>query len=179
MTQITLTPFQVQLVMNEHCNQPPIEPPIEPPVEPPIEPPIKPPVPSEDLYDVTWSSIWQTPLVAERSFYQNTLFRNLKAAGTSVRIVVPTLTRHYHLKITDVESTYPSSKVTRYGVLSDRRDFNEPFHSQQAWGVGGSVSMLLGPQDSGRVVYFNHRIKYEADRYAPWMSQLQATFFTV
>ena len=97
MTSIKLTQAQIDKVLEENCEVPPVEPPIEPPIEPPVEPP----VPSPDLYDIEWSAIWGIPLSPVQKFYSNTYVRNLRAAGTSVRIVLPKVEGNRMLRITD------------------------------------------------------------------------------
>ena len=156
---------------------PPVEPPVEPPIEPPVEPPIDPPpVDPTDLYDVSFVDVFNMPLLASNTFYPNRIFRNVKAQGTSVAIRIPRVTKQTRLKITDVESTYPSSTYVRYGVLSDRRDFEAPFIDDHIWGLGGGVWMYVYPRDEGRIVYFNHQLGEESDRYAPYYITFQATF---
>ena len=147
----------------------------EPTPEPRPEPKPKPtPKPSGKLWAITFSNAWRGGLRTNISRYRNKQLLNRRSAGTSMRIVIPTLTRNYRLKITDVEIT--GTPHARYGVLSDRRDFNAPFHSEKHWGQGGNVSISLGPEDSGRTIYFNHRITEPSDRFQPWWSELQARF---
>jgi hypothetical protein len=169
MTPITLQPGESVTVTAASVIEPPVDP------DPPPPPPPPPPLPT-NLYDISFATVFGVPLSVGSTWYPNVLFRNIKAAGTSMRIVLPRVTERTKLKISDVENTFPSSNYIRYGVLSNRRDFNSPLIDDHTWGNSGGAWMYVYPKDAGRVVYFNHRMKFPEDRYEPWFSTLQASF---
>ena len=149
---------------------------LDPDPEPELPVPPGPSPSSRDLMSTSFGAVWGTALSTGKMFRKRNV-ANRNIAGTSMRIVIPVLDKVYTLKITDIEHT-GTPRVMRYGVLSDRRDFKPPFHSEKTWGQGGNVSIELGPSDSGRVIYFNHRIKIEDKRFEPWWSTLSARFLS-
>ena len=173
MTDITLTAEQIQKVLDEHVELEPADTP-EPTPTPKPKPKPKPkpgphtsPAPQGRL---SFTDVWGRRLSTTRSFYSNRNIYN-RHVGTSYRIQLPAMHRNYRLKITDVETA--GSNYSRYGVLSWHRDFAQPFIDARTWGVGGGVSVILTPDDSGRVLYFNHQNNSGLLR---WWSTLQATF---
>ena len=179
MTTIRLTQDQIDLILAENCEvAPPIDPPpIDPPIDPPpIDPPVEPPI-ATDLYSIGFSDVWGQRLSTSKFWYPNEDVYNRKKDGTSMLIRLPNMSVDYQFKMTDVENT--GTAPSRYGVFSWRRDFNEPFLDSHVWGVGGGLAIILTPADSGRNLYFNHKIANTSQQFAPWWSTLQAMFRAV
>jgi hypothetical protein len=176
MTEITIihemTELQIQRVLDEHCTIGP-----EPPDPPDTPDPPDPPDPT-DLYNITFGHVWGSPLAVptgryDKRFYRLTNVTNRKAAGTSMLIRLPAMSKDYEFWMSDVENT-STVNVARYGVFSWRRDFDKPYIDNHAWGQGGGLRIRLTPMDSNRNLYFNYRIANYSQRVAPWINTLQA-----
>lgn len=168
-TIIELTDEQIAKVLAENT-EPPVEPPIEPPVEPPIDPPVDPPPieppPSGNLMNLDFYDIWKQDFVPG-GYYKNTEFGVTSNNGVSVAIWLPESDRDYRMLVTYVENT--STTVRIEGVLSDRRDFIEPYLDDMT--TGTSVEITVPANTDGRYVYANYR---PAEPIAiPWRLKLQ------
>lgn len=169
-TVIELTQDQIDKVIAENTS--PVEPPVEPPIDP--DPPVKPEPPGK-LWNITFKTVWRTDLQPAR-FYRKTDVGNRREDGTSMAILLPSIEPYSscELRITDIE--HNGTVPARYGVLSERRDFDEPYFDSHVWGVSGHVKMTVTPDMGGDYVYFNHRIVPARARFAPWWSTLEAIF---
>jgi len=111
------------------------------------------PMASTNMMDRSCFEVWQQNLDPAYPNSPNKSVTLTNPEGLSIGFIVPKLDGNYDLKVTDKSD----ASTSRYGVMSDRRDFKEPFHSEIVWGVGGNVYVRVGPGDEGKHVYVNIR----------------------
>lgn len=158
-------------LLEKYPLDPPTESPIDPPVDP--EPPVVPPVvqpPNPGMSNKMFEGIWGRRLSPDVRFYGNNNIR-ISKTEMSIAMLIPIIDTNYRLKMTRLENTATTGSA--FGVLSNRRDFNKPYHASHTWGLGGGVSMTVTPADSGKMIYFNMRMNTSK---WPWRTTLQPDF---